>query len=243
MTRAAIAEFGIVQKNLAGATVAFYETDADGEKTTTLATLYQAATGSESRANPQVLDADGKLTAECWVDTPIMAEISNITVATERNIRKIRMTPTHYLLPMTSAQVQINNPINITVVAGTIDGAVIGGSNPAAGTFTSLTCSNFVETSDERLKTNIKPLEEAASKLLALNPVSYQRKTTAASPRTELGFIAQEVQKVLPDAVSKDSEYLALHYLDIIALLVRGYQDMASHIVELNHRIKALEVE
>lgn len=243
MARAAISEFGIVQKNLAGATVTFYQTDANGEKTTTKATVYQASTGDLTRANPQTLDADGKLSSDCYVAVPVMAEISNISVATERNIRKIRMNPIHYLLPMTSAAVQISNPVEVTVVGGTIDGTPIGATTPAAGTFTSLTCSSFVETSDERLKTNIKPLHEAASKLLAMNPVEYQRKTTASNPRTEIGFVAQEVEKILPDMVSKDGEYLSLHYLDIIALLVKGYQEMASHVVELNHRIKALEVE
>lgn len=243
MARVAIKEFGAVNKNLAGAIVTIYQTDANGAKTTTKATLYQAATGSGTRANPQTLDSDGKLQAACYVDTTVIAEISNITVATDRSIRRLAQEPTQFLLPITSAGSVSVNLENPDITGGNIDGAIIGASTAAAGTFTALVCSSFTETSDERLKTNVAGLQEAASKLLALNPVAYQRKTTAASPRVEMGFIAQEVQKVLPDIVSKDGEYLSLHYLDIIALLVKGYQEMANHVVELNHRIKSLEVE
>lgn len=243
MARVAIKEFGAVNKNLDGAIVTIYQTDSTGAKTTTKATLYQDATGSGTRSNPQTLDGDGKLQAACYVDTTVIAEISNITVATDRSVRRLNQEPTQFLLPITSAGSVSVNLENPDINGGTIDAAVIGASTAAAGTFTALTCSSFTETSDERLKTNIKPLYGAASVLLALNPVSYERRTTASTQRVEMGFIAQEVEKVLPQIVSHDGEYLAVHYLDIIALLVRGYKEMADHIIDLNHRIRSLEVE
>ena len=103
MSRTKIAEFGIIQKNFAGATVAIYDA-LDGENTGTLATLYQAATGTGTRSNPQVLDSDGKLEADCYVEGEVIAAISNITLATERSIRKIRVNPLEYPLPYTSAK-------------------------------------------------------------------------------------------------------------------------------------------
>lgn len=104
MARVKVAEFGIIQKSLAGASVAIYEADSNGESTGTLATLYQATTGSASRSNPQTLDDDGKLADDCYVDTTVMAAISNISETTERSIRKIRANPLQYPLPVTSAQ-------------------------------------------------------------------------------------------------------------------------------------------
>lgn len=105
MARVKIAEFGIIQKSLAGASVAVYESDGNGESTGTLATLYQESTGSGTRSNPQTLDDDGKLENDCYITggTTVVAAISNISVATERSIRKIRVNPLEYPLPVTSA--------------------------------------------------------------------------------------------------------------------------------------------
>jgi len=105
MARTRIAEFGLIQKLLAYATVAVYVADTNGESTGVLATLYQESTGPESRSNPQTLDENGKLTVDCWVEDYVMAEISNITETAERSIRKIRANPVQYPLPVTSASV------------------------------------------------------------------------------------------------------------------------------------------
>ncbi len=242
MARVSIAEFGIIQKQLAGALVTFYLADEAGEKTETKAELYQSSTGAGTRANPQTLDANGQLEAECFVEAPVMAEITNITENTDRSIRKIRQNPIHYALPVTSAKAQLINPLTLTIVGGTINGVPIGGSTPAAGTFTALACSSLTETSDERLKTNVAPLHEAASKLLALKPVVYNRKATKSNTREELGFIAQQVREVIPGMVAEDKNgYLSLHYLDLLALLVKGFQESAECIVDLTKRINALE--
>ena len=69
MARVKIAEFGIIQKGLANAVVTIYEADDSGVSTRTKATLYQAATGTASRENPQTLTADGKLANDCYVET------------------------------------------------------------------------------------------------------------------------------------------------------------------------------
>jgi len=104
-TRQAVAEFGAIQKALAGASVAIYESDGNGISTGVLATLYQDVTGNGTRSNPQTLDDDGKLADPVYVDTAVVAAISNITVATERALRKIRVNPLQYPLPQTSANV------------------------------------------------------------------------------------------------------------------------------------------
>lgn len=105
MARTRIAEFGIIQKALAGASVAVYFADTNGESTGVLAPIYQAGVGLGQRANPQVLDADGKLPDDCWVETQVMAEISNITETAERSLKKIRANPLQYPLPVTSSSV------------------------------------------------------------------------------------------------------------------------------------------
>ena len=60
---------------------------------------------------------------------------------------------------------------------------------------------SWTATSDQRLKDNVQPLTGALNKIASLNPVSYTWKIDSAEPT--VGFIAQQVEQVLPNAVSK----------------------------------------
>lgn len=65
-----------------------------------------------------------------------------------------------------------------------------------------MTSGDFVAISDERVKENIEPLTGSIELLNQLRPVSYTKTDKIQfGDRTHLGFIAQEVEKVLPEAV------------------------------------------
>jgi len=59
----------------------------------------------------------------------------------------------------------------------------------------------FVTYSDVELKTNIQPLEQSLKTIIQLNPVSYSKKKTG---KKEIGFIAQEVAKLIPEVCALD---------------------------------------
>ena len=83
----------------------------------------------------------------------------------------------------------------------------------------------LVEASDERFKTNIKPVENILDKIMQLNPVSYKK---INSNQFEYGFIAQEIRKVFPEIVYEDKEgYLHINYISLIPLLVKAIQELA----------------
>jgi hypothetical protein len=105
MARVKIAEFGIIQKQLALAYVAVYIADENGESTGVLAPIYQEESGSGQRANPQILNEDGMFPDDCWVETGVyyVAAISNISATTERAIRKVKVNPLEYPLTTTTA--------------------------------------------------------------------------------------------------------------------------------------------
>ena len=67
-------------------------------------------------------------------------------------------------------------------------------------------------TSDLRLKENIEPLV-ATDKLMAMNPVSYNWKADPDGPRS-MGFIAQEMQEVMPEAVAVGDDEDAMMSMD-----------------------------
>lgn len=103
VTRVLIADFGIIQKNLANAVVTFYNTDASGVNTGVLSVIYQDDTSGLTQSNPQTLDENGMLQQDCYVSGQIMGAIVGINALTERGIKKIRDNPLEFSLPVTSA--------------------------------------------------------------------------------------------------------------------------------------------
>jgi hypothetical protein len=81
--------------------------------------------------------------------------------------------------------------------------------------------------SDSRLKTDVQPIQSALDKVLQLSGVSYTR--TDMDSGTQLGFIAQELLKVIPEVVnlpSTEQEYHSVKYNGIIALLVEAVKEL-----------------
>ena len=102
--------------------------------------------------------------------------------------------------------------------------------------------TTYNTTSDIRLKQDIEPLE-ATDKLMAMNPVSYSWKVDPDGPRS-MGFIAQEMQEVMPEAVSTgddDDAMMSMDYGRITPILVSALQDAHRKIEDLESRIAALE--
>jgi hypothetical protein len=90
----------------------------------------------------------------------------------------------------------------------------------------------LTQNSDITLKENIKPLQSQLKIVSKLNPVSYNK---IGQKENEVGFIAQEVEKLLPELVCEDKDGLkSLAYGNMNAILVKAIQ-------ELEARIKILE--
>jgi hypothetical protein len=106
--------------------------------------------------------------------------------------------------------------------------------------------------SDARLKDNVAPLTGALAKLTALNPVSYTWKIEKINEPT-VGFIAQEVQDVLPNAVTRhkpttaeaqfvsDQTYTLGFQADMTAYLVAAIKELKAELDVANAKITALQ--
>ncbi|MEK9575972.1 MAG: tail fiber domain-containing protein [Halieaceae bacterium] len=102
--------------------------------------------------------------------------------------------------------------------------------------------TTYNTTSDIRLKQDIEPLE-ATNKLMAMNPVSYSWKADPDGPRS-MGFIAQEMEEVMPEAVSTgddDDAMMSMDYGRITPILVSALQDAHRKIEQLEQRIADME--
>ena len=99
-----------------------------------------------------------------------------------------------------------------------------------------ITCVSLTQTSSRKVKDNIKPIEDAA-KILELNAVSfdYKQKDRGVNKR---GFIAEDVEKVLPNLVSKENgdTPASLDYLGMIPYLQAIIKDHEKRIADLEEK-------
>ena len=79
--------------------------------------------------------------------------------------------------------------------------------------------------SDMRYKRDILPISYGLLDLKLLRPVSFEWKNNTLSHGTKLGFIAQEVKTVIPEAVTGSKEdYYGLNNSYLIAVLIQFYK-------------------
>lgn len=100
-------------------------------------------------------------------------------------------------------------------------------------------------TSDQRLKENVTPIENALEKVKTLTGVEFDWKEETAHVHGyhghDVGIIAQDVQAVLPEAVrTNDSGYLSVRYEKMIALLIQGMKEQQNQIDELKAKLDGL---
>jgi hypothetical protein len=99
--------------------------------------------------------------------------------------------------------------------------------------------------SDARAKTEIRDLELGLELVMALRPVAFSLKT--GDGRTDMGFLAQDVEAVLGDGYSvlgiggDPDRTLSLRYADLIAPLVKAVQEQQALIEAQRKEIEALK--
>ena len=99
--------------------------------------------------------------------------------------------------------------------------------------------------SDDRLKTNLGNIQDALSKVKALNGFYYEANQTAQDlgykPIREVGVSAQQVQAVMPEVVAPapiDDKYLTVRYEKLIPLLIESIKELADRVIILEEKLK-----
>ena len=106
----------------------------------------------------------------------------------------------------------------------------------ASGNFTAT--GNVTAYSDVRLKTDFSKIEDAVDKVKQLTGYTFTRTDTG---ERQTGLIAQDVQKVIPEAVMPTGEYLSVAYGNLVGLLVESIKELSAKNDELMTRIAKLE--
>lgn len=101
-----------------------------------------------------------------------------------------------------------------------------------------LTATAYLHSSDERLKKDIETINDPLALLGQLRGVHYKWK---ADDKPAYGFIAQEVEKIIPDAVGTDDKGMkAVEYDQVIAPLVEAVKAQQKQIEALQNDVRAL---
>ena len=103
-------------------------------------------------------------------------------------------------------------------------------SEAGAATFN----NNVTAFSDERLKDNIETLEDGLAKVEQLRGVTYTR-----DGRENIGVIAQEVEKILPEIVLTADDEMgtkSVDYSRITAVLIEAVKDLSARVKELENK-------
>ena len=82
--------------------------------------------------------------------------------------------------------------------------------------------------SDERLKTDIKTIENALEKVSQMRGVTFKRDGVGGT-----GVIAQEVQPHLPEVIHDKQEYLSVAYGNMVGILIEAIKDLKKQVDEL----------
>ena len=133
-----------------------------------------------------------------------------------------------------------------------VSGALGVNVNPS-GTDGRIDASNDIvaySTSDERLKENVSTIKASLSKVLQIRGVEFdwkplteeEKKTIHGNEGHDVGVIAQEIEKVLPEVVTeRENGYKAVRYEKIVPLLIEAIKEQSDTIEKLTERINKLE--
>ena len=141
-----------------------------------------------------------------------------------------------------NADVSYNNLFNTTVI----------GYNAKATSSNTIVLGNplvfriggpvgWTSSSDVRIKKNIRDIHYGLSTVMQLRPVEY---TLISSDLKQVGFIAQEVNKLVPEVITgtegdlEKGEILGITYANLVAVLTKAIQEQQKQIDGLNKQVE-----
>jgi Chaperone of endosialidase/Head domain of trimeric autotransporter adhesin len=99
--------------------------------------------------------------------------------------------------------------------------------------------------SDQRFKQNITAIESPLQKLLQLNGVEYEMNDAAFPANNfksgrQIGLLAQNVEKIIPEAVNELDGYKGVDYAKLVPLLIESIKEQQRQLDEQKKMIDAL---
>jgi hypothetical protein len=192
--------------------------DLSGTPTVAGASFYQATNGLGTDSGKTSFNVEGTITSGL-----------NTTVNEDGTIgNKLRVR--------NGANIELENTsdnVKITLEGNTgnidIDGTFNASSVTATGNIQA--GGDLITLSDKRVKENIKDLSDSLDKVNQMRGVSYNK---IGDIEEKIGFIAQELEAILPQVIAEDSDkYKNVAYGNIVPVLVEAIKELSTKIEKL----------
>ncbi len=146
-----------------------------------------------------------------------------------------------------STQVDIQSRFRTGLLVRKGNDAILPANFTAADFGGPIVATSATFTSDAQFKQDIKSEDSALEMIKQLNPVSYTFKSEnkfgfAFPSAVQHGFIAQELEKVLPELVANHNlegtgTYKSVNYNGVIAILTKGIQELSAEVENLKSQL------
>ena len=189
---------------------------------------------------PVTFNGDTKVTNKLTISGEL---VTTSSVISEGTLSAETLTA---LTSISVGDIRINNsPNQITTISGDLDLCAATGSVVAICTNTTISGMLSVTdditafwTSDERLKDNITPIDDPLAKVLTISGNTFDWNEKSNKSGHDVGLIAQEIEQVLPEAVTtRDNGYLAVDYHKVVPLLVEAIKELSAKVESLEQKL------
>ena len=130
---------------------------------------------------------------------------------------------------ITTGSINISGSIGVGTEASGVVGAILATNDVVA-----------FASSDERLKENVELIGSAVEKVEAINGVTFDwipMEGVHVHSGHDVGVIAQEVEKVLPELVTtRDNGYKAVKYEKLTAVLIQAVKELSERVKQLENK-------
>ena len=105
------------------------------------------------------------------------------------------------------------------------------------------TTGGWTHSSDRRLKNSVVPLVNSLEKIVQLDGISYKYNNDV-SQKTQVGFIAQQVETIFPEVVETDKNgFKSMIYSNLVAPVVEAIKELYEKITRHEREIASLKDE
>jgi hypothetical protein len=172
------------------------------------------------------------------------------------NAERARIDSSGNLLVGTTSAAQTTNGIKLlstgrvlgtsgsdSVFYRTADDAILQFRNNNGGTNTLKSyignTGTLVISSDQRFKKDIVDIDPALEKIIQLRPVKFHWLSQAEADPKTMGFIAQEVEQIIPEMVTEKEDFKALDTHSLFPLLVKAIQELKAEVDSLKSQLNS----
>ena len=133
----------------------------------------------------------------------------------------------------------LQNADKLWTISPLTDGDLYFGNGALFVSAVDFATGNWIAMSDRRLKENIEPLSRVMQKLMSLPTYTYNYIHSTSTHR-DIGVIAQDLEPLFPEVVSKTDGQYGVAYDLLAVLAIKGVQEQQVQLEALNNHLDAL---